>query len=62
MNTLKNDGYRFMVSPSGRDANWIHPLEVAARAPGWHDCTDMDDAEFELFMGELRAKFPLMAA
>jgi hypothetical protein len=62
MSNLKNAGYRFMVSPNGREANWIHPMEVAARAPGWHDCTDMGDAEFEIFMGELRAKFPLLAA
>jgi hypothetical protein len=62
MSTHKNDGYRFMVSPNGREAHWIHPLEVAVRAPGWHDCTDMDDAEFDVFMGELRSKFPPLAA
>jgi hypothetical protein len=32
------------------------------RAPSWHDCTDMDDTEFDLFMAELRVKFPPLAA
>jgi hypothetical protein len=62
MNTLKDNGCRFMVSPNGRDANWIHPAEITQRAPGWHDCTDMDDTEFDLFMADLRAKFPPLAA
>ena len=58
MSTLRNDGYRFMVSPDGRDADWINPLELAARAPGWHDCTEMNDAEFDHFVRDLYAKFP----
>lgn len=62
MNTPKDNGLRFMVSPNGKEAHWIHPLEVATRAPGWHDCTDMDDVEFDAFMAELRAKFPPIAA
>ena len=52
MSTLKSQGYRFMVSQDRKNANWFHPLEVAARAPGWIDCTDMDDAEFDLFMAD----------
>jgi hypothetical protein len=62
MNTLKSNGYRFMVSPTGREADWIHPAEVAVRVPDWTDCTDMDDVEFELFIAERRAKFPALAA
>jgi hypothetical protein len=50
VSTLKSQGYRFMVSQDRKNANWFHPLEVAARAPGWIDCTDMDDVEFDLFM------------
>jgi len=52
MSTLKSQGYRFMVHPNRTNANWFHPLEVAARAPGWIDCTDMDDVEFDLFMAD----------
>jgi hypothetical protein len=62
MSNLKNDGYRFMVSLDGQVGNWIHPLEVATQAPGWHDCTDMDDVAFDLFIADLRAKFPPLAA
>lgn len=54
----KENGARFMVSPNGREAGWIHPLEVATRAPGWHDCTDMQDVEFDLFMSDLYKQFP----
>lgn len=60
MHTLKQAGYRFMVSPDGRDADWIHPAEVATRAPGWTDCTDMGDVEFELTMRERLADSPLV--
>jgi hypothetical protein len=52
VSTLKSQGYRFMVHPDRNAANWFHPLEVAARAPGWIDCTDMDDAEFDVFMAD----------
>ena len=62
MSNTNTNGCRFMVSPNGRDANWIHPAEIAQRAPDWHDCTDMGDVEFDLFMAELRAKFPPLAA
>jgi len=50
MANLKDDGFRYMVNPDGKGCDWIHPLEVDSRA-GWTDCTDMDDAEFDAFMG-----------
>jgi hypothetical protein len=62
MSTLKSNGYRFMVSPTGREADWIHPAEISVRVPDWTDCTDMDDVEFDLFMRDLYAKFPPIAA
>ena len=62
MATLREAGYRFMVNQTGREANWIHPADIAQRAPGWHDCTAMTDDEFDLFMAELRAKYPPLAA
>lgn len=51
MSHLKSQGYRFMVSQDRKESDWIHQLEVANR-PGWIDCTDMDDAEFDAFMAE----------
>lgn len=62
MTSPKDNGSRFMVSPTGREGDWIHPAEIAQRTPGWHDCTDMDDVEFDLFMRDLYAKFPPIAA
>lgn len=47
MSTLKEQGYRFLVSPD--DCDWIHPAEVPKYA-GWTDRTDMSDAEFDIFM------------
>lgn len=41
---------RFLVSPDRQSAVWCHQLEVATRCPGWTDCTDMDDAQFDAFM------------
>lgn len=49
--TLKEEGYRFMVRPDRTAGDWIHPAEIVARAPDWTDCTDMSDAEFDLFIG-----------
>jgi hypothetical protein len=48
---LRQQGNRFMVSPDQKQAEWIHPAELADRAAGWTDCTDMSDAEFDAFMG-----------
>ena len=49
MRNLKEQGYRFLVSPDGKDSAWVHPAGVAELA-GWTDCTDMDDHEFTAFM------------
>lgn len=62
MSTLQIAGNRFMVSPDGRNANWFHPAEIAARCPDWTDCTDMGDMEFDLLMEERRGKYPPLAA
>lgn len=47
--TLKDLGFRFMVSQDRKTAKWVHPAEVSAH-PGWIDCTDMGDADFLTFM------------
>lgn len=62
MATLKTQDHRFMVSPDGWDAAWVHPVEVATRCPDWTDCTDMDDAEFDLFVAERMSANPKLAA
>lgn len=59
MKALAN--HRFMLSPDGRAADWVHPLEVATRCPDWTDATDMGDAEFELLIDERMAANPLLA-
>jgi hypothetical protein len=60
MCNLKQAGRRFMVSPDGQQADWIHPAEVATRAADWTDCTAMGDVEFELLMRERLAANPLV--
>lgn len=54
MRTLKHDGYRFLVSPDGKKANWIHSLDTVTHA-GWHDCTNMTGAQVRDFVDELLA-------
>ncbi len=50
--TLAQIGFRFLVSPSRIKGEWHHASAVAQLvAVGWTDCTDMTDAQFEIFMG-----------
>lgn len=49
--TLKDEGFRYLVSPDLRIWNWIHPAEVEQRKQlGWTDCTDMSDAKLDAFI------------
>lgn len=42
---------RFLVRPDGNAAVWRHPLDIPGCGPhGWHDCTDMNDQEFDDFV------------
>ena len=45
---------RLFVSPCGKSAVWIHPLDLQTghfeRYADWTDCTDMDDEAFERFV------------
>lgn len=50
--------HRFMLSPDGQQADWVHPLEVATRCPDWTDCTDMDDEQFQRVVSERQAVRP----
>jgi hypothetical protein len=54
---LKTTGHRFLVSPDGMNADWIHPLELVSR-PGWTDCTDMSDEDFQNLVAERQAVRP----
>lgn len=58
MQTRATQDQRFMMSPDGMQADWIHPLEIATRAPGWIDCTDLDDEEFQRLITERQAARP----
>lgn len=58
MTSLEPRNQRFMMSPDGMHADWIHPAEVATRAPGWIDCTDMSDDDFQRFVTERQATRP----
>jgi hypothetical protein len=51
MSTLQDHGFRFMVNQDRKGCDWIHPAEVSLKAADWIDCTDMNDAEFDAFMG-----------
>ena len=48
--SLREQGFRFMVSPDRKQANWVHPVDVAINCPDWIDCTEMSDDEFDAFM------------
>lgn len=46
---------RFLVSPDGQQAVCRHQLDIPLCGPhGWHDCTDMTDAEFDAFVTALQ--------
>jgi hypothetical protein len=50
--TLAEIGFRFLMSPSRIKGEWHHASAVAQLvAVGWTDCTDMTDAQFDIFMG-----------
>lgn len=50
--SLKDDGFRFMVSHDRKGADWFYLPDD--RCAGWVDCTDMSDEEFDRFMtGEM---------
>jgi hypothetical protein len=54
---LKAQGQRFLLSPCGQTGKWVSPLELASR-PGWIDCTDMDDEQFQKVIAERLANRP----
>jgi hypothetical protein len=50
---------RFLVSPDGMLADWVHPLDPKQpRHEGWIDCTDMDGEALQRFIAERQATRP----
>ena len=45
-----DNGCRFYANPERTEYRWLHPLEQPIFQPGWIDCTDMTDTQFEAFV------------
>ncbi len=50
--TLKDEGFRFMISPDKVRGRWCNPVEVPHFYADWVDCTDTPDKEFIEFLTE----------
>jgi len=48
---LKEQGFRYLVSPDKKKADWVHPAEIVRGGFGdWKDCTDMSDEELDRYI------------
>lgn len=50
METLRDKGYRFCISPNKQRGRWISPIEHEKTYPDWTDHTDTHDEEFYEFL------------
>jgi hypothetical protein len=41
-------GQVFLLSPDGRDAEWVAPANIPARCAAWTDVTDLDIADLQI--------------
>ena len=48
--TLKDKGYRFMISPDKVRCRWCHSVEIPHFYPDWSDHTDTPEKEFIEFL------------
>lgn len=48
--TLKEQGYRFMISPDKTRCRWCKPVEIPHFYAGWTDHTDTPEKEFIEFL------------
>lgn len=48
--TLKEQGYRFMISPDKIRGRWCNPIEIPHFYAGWVDHTDTPEKEFIEFL------------
>lgn len=47
---LREQGFRFCISPDKQRARWIHPIEYQALYPDWLDHTDTSEEELVEFL------------
>lgn len=52
-------GQRFLLSPDGREAEWVNPANVPARCAGWTDETDLSLAELDIVSSLRMAAHPV---
>ena len=50
---LREQGFRFCISPDKQRARWIHPVEYKVLYPDWIDHTDTPEKEFVEFLQTL---------
>ena len=48
--TLKEEGFRFMISPDKIRARWCNPVEIPHFCSDWSDHTDTPEKEFIEFL------------
>lgn len=48
--TLRDKGYRFMISPDKVRGRWCNPIEIPHFYADWFDCTDMPNDEYLEFL------------
>jgi hypothetical protein len=52
-----SNSHRFLLSPDGNDATWVHPLDPKnPKHADWTDCTDMDDEAFQRLVCERQSQ------
>lgn len=48
--SLKDKGFRYLISPDKKLARWVHPLEIERFYQDWTDHTDTPEKEFIEFL------------
>lgn len=43
--TLRDEGFRFCLSPDRQQARWLHPTELQITHRDWRDVTDLPTDE-----------------
>lgn len=50
--SLKDQGFRFCLSPDAIKARWLHPAERIAFHEDWIDVTDWENEKLEAYLIE----------
>ena len=53
-------GKRFLLSPDGREAEWVDQAKIPAHCAGWTDETDLSLAELDIVARLRMAEHPLL--